>query len=146
MILFQLHSGSFFDESITKSLRGLIKEFKKETKIKTITIFSRCLNFRPEINKVIYRIVQESLNNVRKHSEAKKVSVNLRCSKNKFCIIIKDNGKGFDIKKISSEKFGIYLMKERASTINAKLDIISDKESGTKIIIKNKDDLKKWVI
>lgn len=81
----------------------------------------------------IYRIIQESLQNIIKHSEASIVNMEIRYTENILSIKIQDNGKGF---KIGKAKAGIGLknIRSRAKKINADLKIVSEK--GTLIILK----------
>lgn len=86
----------------------------------------------------IYRVVQECIINISKHSGADKIL--FHCKKNNsFCIIdIQDNGKGFTKEEIEDKQtkhFGISVMKERISLLGGKLSIDSKKEKGTRIHI-----------
>jgi signal transduction histidine kinase len=90
----------------------------------------------PTFKTNILRIVQESLMNVRKHSQATEVSINIFVSKDKLHVEIKDNGVGFDLKKASkksSRQFGLLSMQERAKLIHGKLTIKSTPGKGTSI-------------
>jgi signal transduction histidine kinase len=82
---------------------------------------------------VIYRILQESLNNVKKHSQANRVQIQLRQIHESLKLQIKDNGIGFDIQKAGESKdgMGIESMKDRAKLSNGTLEISSGKGTGT---------------
>ena len=98
-----------------------------------------------EENLNLYRIIQESLMNIRKHAEASEVTVLLRNANGDepegLYIFISDDGKGFDVDKFSESRgadgshFGIVGMKERSDFIRAKLDIDSHPGEGTQISI-----------
>ncbi|SFI70039.1 Histidine kinase-, DNA gyrase B-, and HSP90-like ATPase [Treponema bryantii] len=98
-----------------------------------------------EENLNLYRIIQESLMNIRKHAEASEVTVLLRNANGDepegLYIFISDDGKGFDVDKYSESRgadgshFGIVGMKERSDFIRAKLDIDSHPGEGTQISI-----------
>ena len=98
-----------------------------------------------EENLNLYRIIQESLMNIRKHAEASEVTVLLRNANGDepegLYIFISDDGKGFDVDKYSESRgadgshFGIVGMKERSDFIRAKLDIDSHPREGTQISI-----------
>lgn len=82
----------------------------------------------------IYRIIQECLMNVVKHSEATEVDLNmLRLNNRLFLISIIDNGIGFDINSVSSG-FGLTTIKERSYALNAKMLINSEEGHGTTVI------------
>ena len=91
-----------------------------------------------EIN--LYRLVQEGLNNIRKHAEADNVIIRLVASYPNIILRIEDDGRGFDVEgrllQASSEKrMGLGSMKERVSLLNGTLRIQSRLMEGTKILI-----------
>ncbi len=86
---------------------------------------------------VIFRIVQESLNNAIKHSKAKHITVQIDYNK-AFCkIAVMDDGKGFDALRLESTKTGVGLhnMKSRATLIGAQFLIEASINNGTKVFI-----------
>lgn len=94
----------------------------------------------PEKSKiVIFRIVQESMNNIAKYAHATQIRIQLFRKDNYHILRVIDDGKGFDIKTIEQQrKFGLGLksMKERADSINGKLTIHSRVNTGTTIELK----------
>ncbi len=84
----------------------------------------------------IYRIVQESLTNVLRHSNASEIILDISESDNNICIEIKDNGKGFSPDKLDPlHSIGITGMKERALAFGAKLKLESLPGSGTTVLL-----------
>ncbi len=83
----------------------------------------------------IYRIVQESLANIVKHSEAKKITFQFKIVDKSYVIDIRDDGKGFIQKDIGDKHFGISLMKERVDLLNGEIKIKSREGTGTWIHI-----------
>ncbi len=90
---------------------------------------------------IIYRILQEALNNAAKHSQANHVLVSLKKVKDKIQLMIEDNGKGFDIKEVALnydipvlEGLGLMSMQERAELTGGSLVIKSQLDKGTAII------------
>jgi signal transduction histidine kinase len=84
----------------------------------------------------IYRIVQEALQNVIKHAEAKVCRIEITNFENKeLHLTIEDNGVGFDSTKIENKGIGLKNMEERAKTLNSKLYVTSELGKGTKIEI-----------
>ena len=91
-------------------------------------------NFVEEHKIVIYRIIQESLTNVARHSGATKATVKLRRQDNNLELTIKDNGKGIsEEQKLKSNSFGLIGMNERADAINGSIYISGESGKGTKI-------------
>jgi two-component system, NarL family, sensor histidine kinase UhpB len=89
----------------------------------------------------IYRIVQEALNNVLKHADAKEVNVLLHNRKDHMVLIIEDNGRGFDQETgpLDTTRLGgqgIIGMRERAAVMNGMLEIDSKKGGGTAVVVR----------
>jgi signal transduction histidine kinase len=88
----------------------------------------------------LLRIVQEALANVRKHAGATRATVILQVDEQKILTItIRDNGAGFDPAEDLSDRkphFGLETMSERASSIGASFEIVSEKGQGTQVIVK----------
>ena len=83
---------------------------------------------------VAYRMVQELLNNVIKHADAKNVLIQLVRKQDHFTLTVEDDGKGFDPKEISSGA-GLQNIKARAEYLNGTLDIVSSRGEGTSVTI-----------
>jgi two-component system nitrate/nitrite sensor histidine kinase NarX len=86
-----------------------------------------------EVKLVFYRVAQETLNNIAKHSGARQVDVRLDCRAEQMNMIIKDDGLGFDPSTITADHLGIAIMRERANSIGADLKIESQVGQGTSI-------------
>ncbi|WP_299210853.1 ATP-binding protein [uncultured Aquimarina sp.] len=86
-----------------------------------------------EIN--IYRLVQESFNNILKHSNATSAEIKIDNNSNEIRISITDNGKGFDIEseRIIHSKIGLKTLSERSKFLRATFSIVSDLNKGTKL-------------
>ena len=87
---------------------------------------------------VIYRILQEALNNIAKHSGADQVTLSLVEQANRVILIVQDNGVGFDVSKTISmtpslRGFGLASMSERAGLSGADFQITSEADKGTTI-------------
>ena len=94
-----------------------------------------------EVETHLYRITQESLNNIAKHAEAKQVTVQLERRDERVMLIIEDDGKGFDpAKKRTSRKtgkgLGLIGMSERAILIGGEIEIESAPGKGTTIYVR----------
>src|SRR5688572_24913298 len=87
----------------------------------------------------LYRIVQEALNNVLKHADAKSVSVLLHHRKDEVVLIVEDNGCGFDeamgaANGATRGGLGLVGMKERSALLNGVLEIDSQPGTGTTVV------------
>jgi signal transduction histidine kinase len=84
----------------------------------------------PDVKITIYRIVQEVLNNVMKHSGASMCWIDLWYRADGVEVAISDNGRGFDPQTVSSEQLGLAIMRERAQAIGGELTIESQLDEG----------------
>jgi PAS domain S-box-containing protein len=94
-----------------------------------------------EVETNLYRIVQEALHNVLKHSDAKSVNVLLHQRKDNVTVIVEDDGRGFkhDSGPLDASKLGglgLIGMHERAALMKGTLDIESDPGKGTTVVVK----------
>jgi signal transduction histidine kinase len=96
----------------------------------------------PDVHVALYRIAQEALNNVVKHSKASQVTVSLQCQPDNGGVelCISDDGRGFDPTRIPSGHLGVGIMHERARAIGATLEIESELGAGTRIVTRWRKD------
>ncbi len=153
----QLNLGNLFDNAIEETRRisnnlmpAALSEFGLITAIRNIcNDVSETSNIKIKFNKkgesknltseikiYLFRIIQETMTNIVKHSEAKNVQINLEFSTKKILVNIKDDGKGFDIVKDKKENSnGLNNIIDRVSLLNGKFKIFSERKKGTTIII-----------
>ncbi len=87
----------------------------------------------------IYRVISELINNTIKHAKAEKVTLHLRNINNILTLLYTDNGIGFDVDKMLSDKTkgnGLKNIFNRIETVNGTCEIISNKEIGVYVRIK----------
>ncbi|MGN6602326.1 MAG: tetratricopeptide repeat-containing sensor histidine kinase [Ginsengibacter sp.] len=83
---------------------------------------------------VIYRMIQELLNNAVKHAEAKNVLIQLVREKERFNLTVEDDGKGFDVSKVDNgSSAGLNNIRARAAYLNGTVDIRSSEGEGTSV-------------
>ena len=94
----------------------------------------------PSVEKILFRLVQESLNNVAKHAKASKVDIDIASENGSLEITVKDNGTGFDLNETNGRQqephWGLLSMQRRAASIGADLSIRSTPDVGTEVCIK----------
>ncbi len=116
-----------------REYQGMYPHIRVEKRIDLIE------NQVPEFLKtVIYRIVQEGLNNIAKHGKADRVTLSLQNTGDSMELVIQDNGQGFDSKETpakgeSKRGFGLTSMRERAELSGGSFAIRSTKGKGTMI-------------
>jgi signal transduction histidine kinase len=116
---------------------NLLEDQKKTFKPKLIAIIDRTIKWELVSNSVkinLYRIIQESLQNINKYSEANSIRVEIKKRDGDLFLTITDDGKGFDVKK-SKKGIGLQNIKSRTAECNGTVDIQSKKGNGTIITI-----------
>ncbi len=89
----------------------------------------------PLLEGVVFRVTQEALTNIRRHSGAAHVEINMRYVNERLRLTIHDDGQGFNPDDTRKNSFGLRGMKERAESVHGKFDIASSSDSGTLITI-----------
>lgn len=121
---------------LTRAIGSMVKKLSDVIEIqREIDLIDGIFNETEEIS--IYRIIQESLNNVIKHSDASHAVVKIKKDAKKVSISIADDGRGFDVEKIKATGgLGLVGLSERAQLLNADLRIDSQIGEGTLVEIK----------
>ncbi len=128
---------------LQRALLALVRNLEQSTKLTyTAQIDKTDSLFPKEVESHLFRIVQESVNNILKHAGATEVTLTLTRSERLVRIIIADNGRGFDIRSVEQREtlvggLGLFGLRERAKIIGASLSIVSAPGSGTTIEILN---------
>jgi len=127
-------------QGLVPAIKRAVEKFRKDTGIHILLQSEEQVLALPsnmELNA--YRIVQESLTNIKKHANAHIVRVLLSYNNDTIRILIENDGKGFDPKKIHSSEgdhIGLSIMKERARHLGGELKIESEPDEGTRIELK----------
>jgi signal transduction histidine kinase len=93
----------------------------------------------PTVETAVYRVVQESLNNVAAHAQARNVSLLVQFGPEELRLIIEDDGVGFDYDRTvshTSSQMGLIGIRERVQSIGGHIDIFSTPGGGTRIALK----------
>lgn len=135
-IIFDLRPMALDDLGLLPTLRKYLEGFEQRSEIRAELIHhgeERRLSATIEV--VIFRLVQEALNNAAKHAQAKNVQVKLEFGLNQIKGVVKDDGTGFEyLEQTEQPQFGIMGMKERMKLLEGNLDIDSAKGKGTRIV------------
>lgn len=116
---------------LSKALHYLLEEIINVSKFKVdYDIVDIPDDYDLDLSNAIYRVVQESLNNIIKYAEANIVTIRLEKTEQNIILEVVDDGKGFDINVMGN---GVKNMQERASLHNGHCEIISELSKGTKI-------------
>lgn len=141
-IIFDLRPMSLDDLGLIPTLERHISIFEEDTGIKvSIKIYGTFNGLEHAIQIAIFRIVQESLSNIRKHSKARSTSIIIEKSIAKLNLSIVDDGIGFDPENYKesygsiSSGFGLINIKERVELLNGNFHITSSSSLGTKLSV-----------
>lgn len=129
------------DLGLVPALDMLARETSKETGVKVN--FERNGDERrlmPEIEMAFYRMAQEGLSNVARHANASQASIVISFNQLSTTLTISDDGQGFIVPESPAEfapsgHFGLLGLHERAELIGANLEIYSDPEQGTRLVV-----------
>lgn len=128
------------DFGLVPTIRSYSRDFSTRTKI-DVDVKSKLNDEKLQSNLALslYRMVQESLTNVAKHSGAMTVQINVYHENSKLILSIKDDGKGFDIEKIRQDEVnehgvGLLGMRERFTSIGAEFQVLSKEGEGAELI------------
>jgi signal transduction histidine kinase len=130
-LLMELRPAALEDSNIKELFEQLTVSITGRARIPVELEITGDCELPVEVKVVFYRIAQEALNNIAKHSDGTSASVTFNCSHSKGELLIEDNGKGFDLNQATSGSLGFDIMQERAANINAKINIESQIGEGT---------------
>jgi signal transduction histidine kinase len=133
-----LHSSKLELLGVTRSIASCCAEFAKQEHIQ-VDFGHRDVpkSIPPEIGLCLFRIVQEGLRNVSKHSHASKVEVQLTGKGNEISLSLCDNGIGFEPSRTSaSNGIGVQSMNERARMVGGWFELRASPMTGTQITVK----------
>ncbi len=135
-LLAELRPSTLTDSELGDLARLLGNAFTGRTNVPNkVTIIGQGV-LPADVQVAIYRICQETLNNVVKHAGAKNVEITLRHEANGIELSIRDDGQGFDTTTTNSGHYGLSMMRERAEAVGISLSITSQPGHGTELTIR----------
>lgn len=131
-----LNTNYIREKGFSQSLESLLQQFEKTGKYQT-EFDNKAPNFyiNDEHGIIVFRVVQEILNNITKHAHASKIKLSLCSTFGHQIINIEDNGCGFEVANSQNMGIGLKNIYERVQIIGGTLDIRSEINKGTQIII-----------
>lgn len=135
-LITELRPASLDTIGLEAALQALVEQHQQATAIQVDCDFDlpRGDEVRPTpiLETAVYRLVQEALNNVYKHSLARHADLTVRTSRGTIEIEIRDDGVGFE-PPLVREGFGLVGMRERAALLGGTLEVDSTRGSGTRV-------------
>lgn len=126
---------------LVRSIEYELELLQKTGSIETeLNIEGRMVKFDKQKELILFRIVQEAIHNIMKHADAKKITAAIHFTNDAMQIVIKDNGKGFDLSPLNdagNQSFGLGLrnMNSRATLIGALFSVNSTIGNGTEVVL-----------
>jgi two-component system, chemotaxis family, CheB/CheR fusion protein len=136
-IAYRLHPSILDDLGVVASLQSLCNAFSSEIKVAVeLSTIDLPRSVPRELASCLYRVAQESLQNVSKHASARHVWFALTSRNNTLTLSIADDGVGFNLEAVKGRGgLGLVSMEERARLVRAKLSIRSQPGHGTRIAL-----------
>jgi two-component system, NarL family, sensor histidine kinase NreB len=133
-ISWELRPSVLDDLGLIPAIRSFLNRYSEHYKIDVLfdCVLSGRLNYNAETT--IYRVIQESLTNIRKYAKVDEAAVTIREIDDTIRVMIEDLGIGFVVSN-QSRGVGLFSMEERARAVRGTLQINSEPEKGTKIIL-----------
>jgi signal transduction histidine kinase len=134
--IYQLRANVSEDNELTEVAAEFLARFEERTGIATTWAPETARRLPYRVEQELWRIVQEALANVDRHSGATQVMVRWAVDEeNGARLEVSDNGKGFDPARVAGDHYGIVGMRERAEAIGARLQIVSRRGRGTSVVV-----------
>jgi signal transduction histidine kinase len=139
MLLLELRPAALAEADLPDLLRQLAEAVVGRARIPVDLEIEPCQGLSSEVSVAYYRIAQEALNNVVRHSGASHARVALDCvgheERLEVRLLVEDDGTGFDPDSTVAGHFGLAIMAERAESIGARLELVSGKGTGTRVSV-----------
>mgnify|MGYP001814919063 FL=1 len=132
-MLLELRPAALLEHELDVLLHQLADAMMGRTRMPVTTEVGGDCNLPAEVRVALYRIAQEALNNVSKHSRATQAELSLFCEPGGARLRVSDDGLGFDPEQAGAHRLGLTIMYERAQAIDATLNIFSTPGRGTQV-------------
>ncbi|QQL51226.1 PAS domain-containing sensor histidine kinase [Mucilaginibacter ginkgonis] len=123
------------DFGLKAAFEDMAEQF--ETSIGLFLQFNGPDNFRidPFMELAIYRMIQEVILNVVKHAAASITKLNVEITTKKMTVLVKDNGKGFDVNQSGGDGIGLTSLRNNLKLLNGSLQLTSGLDMGTQVVL-----------
>src|SRR6267378_4978939 len=139
-VMAELRPHALDDYGLPAALRSLATGFSHRTGIQVaFEGDARGTDLPKPVDLAMFRIAQEALNNVAKHSNAHHVEIAIRRTNGRATLSVRDNGIGFDPKRIERSKreagWGLLIMRERAEAVGARFSLNAGLNTGVQVLV-----------
>jgi two-component system sensor histidine kinase DegS len=141
-IIYDLNPMTLDDLGLVLTIRNGLSNLTKQTAIETdFVVLGNEVRLDNQVEMAVFRIIQESLNNCRKHANPTLIKVTLEFSGRHVSAEVKDDGVGFDMSTIqhklrSGKHYGILSMQSRTNVLGGVAQIQSEPGKGTRVLVR----------
>jgi len=129
------------DLGLIPALRSLMKGLQESDGLSTdLKVVGRERRFSPEVELLLFRVVQEAVNNIRRHAQASEAQLEIDFAEDRIKLTISDNGRGFELLErvddfVRSGKLGLAGMQERVGLLGGTLEVEPTPDKGTTLTV-----------
>lgn len=135
-LLLHLRPVHLKGKSLAQGITELVQQLQAKVPMDIRLDMDQQMQLSKGIEDQIFRIVQEALSNILRHSKASRTEIKLYLDQDTVKLLIRDNGIGFDLKEKKQASYGIVSMQERVNEIGGSMQIITAPGKGTKLDIR----------
>ncbi len=134
-LLLELRPDTLADANLIELLGQLSEAVQGRAHLAVEVLLSDPGELPSEVKLALYRIAQEALNNVTKHANATRVTLELSRQGHEVVLALRDDGRGFDPAVTTPDSLGLGIMRDRAESVGARLEVTSGSNEGTSISV-----------
>ncbi|MGH3088725.1 MAG: histidine kinase [Rubrobacteraceae bacterium] len=134
VLIHEMRPAALEDRGLAPALRDYVRSWSERAEIEAGIHVRGERQVSLEVEKSVYRVAQEALANVAKHSRAAWAEVELVYSEENITLKVTDDGRGFDTGNSSNGGFGIESMSERARRLDGTCEVMSEIGRGTRVV------------
>jgi NarL family two-component system sensor histidine kinase LiaS len=120
-------------KTLADAIREHVDEWSRQNTVESQMKIDSDVSVNLQTEQALFRVLQEALANVARHSKADKVRIELKPENDAVILTIEDNGIGFDAKQ-TAKGIGLDSMQERLIAVNGKIEVVSERSKGTRVI------------
>lgn len=134
-LLVELRPAFLIEKPLGELLRHLSEAVTGQTRIPVVLCVEGDSLLPADVQIALYRIAQESLNNVARHAFPTRAWVDVECRPDRASLSVRDDGRGFHLEDVLPDRVGMGIMRERAEGIGATFRIESRPGEGTQVTV-----------
>lgn len=138
-LAWEIRPTSLDDLGLQTAVEQFLQEWRERSDLSfELQLMLNDRRLPPPVETTLYRVLQEAINNVVKHAEARRVGVILEASEREVSLIVEDDGRGFvwdEQVASSSSRLGLLGIRERLALVGGSLEIESEQGKGTALIV-----------